>query len=867
MSNKSVDIEILLRETIVEGVKKAKEAIKDLDAGSKDSTKNFKEQIAQQKQYIKELAAEIKKLEEAREGTTGSKRSNINVELGQMRHTLNAENAILQDMQKKNIDLNKDEEKSQGGLVSSLGKWAIGLASVTAALQIGKSIIESTKDTADKFEFAVSAAQGGLEQLWRTIATGDFSNFFDNMGRAIKAGYDFAEAMDKVKESTWALQMDEADVKLKKYQLLEDIRNRELPKDQRIAKGEEYITLEEGLAKKRTDNANLELDAFKKRAATISGIQEDEIVNTLKQVNQTTRIKAEAYNEDLERVKSLKNQALLTSAPEENFRLTRQAQELNEELKKAPEEVKTYANALRGVGKLKEEFIVGFVEAYKKVGDAAASGQEGSLRARNTLHSLKAEIKKDGEDAAKKAKEDAELDNRIKATQELMRAASGDRLSQLAEEYVALSKLKAANNELIDQAIKLARNPDGTVAPALMKARGKAVTSNATPPVAGLQASTWTDIPLARSKNEYTEEELKTLEKQKKLRREILDAVMSLTYQLAQQVGMSEEDAKVVGGLMETTMKAASGDYVGAALATLSTVIALIPTHAQKFQAQIKEINALLEQQQRLISQSSRLGGESAARQAEIRTLEEKKKALEAEQQRLENKKGFLGLFTGKKKLAEVNDELAKLELQIEDANTALTDFFSGGVTQSTLADSIAQSFQDGKGSVDDFGSYTNKILQDAVLSAFKANILGDTLTNAQEQIAEAFKDKTLTAEEIAAIRSTMQSATDEAKAKWDALTQAFPEMYSDTASGSTGMTANIKAITEETASALGGNISAIRINMARLIESGNTSMSMLQQSLEYQLRTADNTEEMGKTLLQIDNRLSRIELDGLKVK
>jgi hypothetical protein len=261
------------------------------------------------------------------------------------------------------------------------------------------------------------------------------------------------------------------------------------------------------------------------------------------------------------------------------------------------------------------------------------------------------------------------------------------------------------------------------------------------------------------------------------------------------------------------------------------------------------------------------MGGESTARQNEIKTLEDKRKALEAEQKRLEGKKGFLGMFTGKKQLAEVNDELAQLQIQIEDSNIALTDFLSGGVTQSTLADSIAQAFQDGKGSVDDFGSYTNKILQDAILTAFKANILGDTLTNAQKQIATAFEDKTLTAEEIAAIRSTMQTATDEARAKMDALTGAFPEMFEGDKSQAKGMTADIKSITEDTASALGGNITAIRINMARIIEGGNTSMNMLQQSLEYQQRTADNTDEMSKTLGSIDKRLSAFELDGLKVK
>jgi hypothetical protein len=873
MSNKSVEIEILLRESIKEGLKKAKESFGDLESGSKLAAAALKKNMDENRQLIRETTLDIKRLTLALSETTNSaKKVEIAGELKSARAALLELQGQNVDMQRKQMEASAGDEKSQGSLIASLGKWALGLASVTAALEIGKSVIASTKDTADKFEFAVSAAKAGVEQLWRSLATGDFSNFLDNMGKAIQAGYDFAEAMDKVKESTWAMEMEEADVQLKKFMMLEGVRNKQLTKDQRIAIGEDYIKLEDDLAKKRVDNATLELNAYKKKAAEISGLQEQEIVNTLKQVDETTRAKAEAYNEAME----FKNSRRTNKTAEEYAKYMPL-------INNATDPVIAYANALKGVGTLKEDFIEGFVQAYKKVGNAEASGVQNSLRARTALNGLKADFKKDEQDAIKKAGEDAELDNRIKATRELMKNASGVELANLALKLVALEKEKKLRDDIARQAIALATDPKlagATGALVEMSAKG-----GATPVTSKLA----TKIDKKQSENDLvdttkkfikekkkqgdvlSDEELKRLKEEHKIRLKIVDAVMTLTYRLAEQLGMTEEEAKVVGGVMDTVMKAASGDYIGAAVSALSTVISLIPTHADKFKAQIEEINGLLEQQQRLIQKASRMGGESASREDELKILEDKKKVLKAEEERLikiRNSGWDIFTFGGNaKKIQKVNDELAQLQIQIEDSKAALTDFIAGGVTENTLADSIAQAFQDGKGSVDDFGTYTNKILQDAILTVFKANILGDTLTNAQKQIATAFEDKTLTAEEIAAIRATMQTATDEAKAKMDALTGAFPEMFEGDKAQAKGMTADIKSITEETASALGGNITAIRINMARIIEGGNTSMNMLQQSLEYQQRTADNTDEMSKTLGSIDKRLSAFELDGIKVK
>lgn len=444
---------------------------------SANMTESVRLQIFNQKQLVKSIMDDITKLQQKikdvpspAESPMGSIQKNINLsnkltsELSARERDLASERQVLLVIQQKQVEGNVVEESSQSKLIGSLGKWAMGLATVATAMEIGKSIIESTKETADKFEFAVAGAKAGLDQFWRSIATGDFSNFFDNMTKAIQAGYDFAKAMDEVKKKIWSQEMEEADSQKRKYELLVALRNKLLTKDERIQAGDDLIKLEDELAAKRVNNATLELDAFKSKAKQISGLQSEEIVNTLKQVDETTRIKAEAYNEDIAHLKSVQSAALTAYGAGQakmGIELDEQAKNLAAGLARAPEQVKVYANALTGVGKMKEEFIIGFVNAYKKVGEAEASGIQSSQRARTTLDSLKEQIKTDAEAAAKKAKDAEGLDNRIAATKKLMddvKDANSQEFTDLTKKLVVLEQEKKLRQSIVDMQMMVANN-------------------------------------------------------------------------------------------------------------------------------------------------------------------------------------------------------------------------------------------------------------------------------------------------------------------------------------------------------------------------------------------------------------------------
>lgn len=143
-------------------------------------------------------------------------------------------------------------EKTQQSMISTLGKWTVGLASVGAAIKLFKDILKSTGDTADKFSFIVEGLKQGFEAVKRTIATLDFKNFVSNVKSAIDEGRRYAESLDAIDEKTRALRITEA-------QLANDVlKLRVIQNDATVAQtkrneaGAKAIEIEEKLAGIRT---------------------------------------------------------------------------------------------------------------------------------------------------------------------------------------------------------------------------------------------------------------------------------------------------------------------------------------------------------------------------------------------------------------------------------------------------------------------------------------------------------------------------------------------------------------------------------------------------------------------------------------
>ena len=224
---------------------------------------------------------------------------------------------------------------------------------------------------------------------------------------------------------------------------------------------------------------------------------------------------------------------------------------------------------------------------------------------------------------------------------------------------------------------------------------------------------------IAKKKKKTDEEAKKIADDELEVRLLIADAI-NQTFSALQSVGLvSDKTATmmrdVAKGFEQMLEGAATGNFIGFIATALSQMIIAFSgmfdnaeTKAEILKGQIEEMNELLEYQERLIDRASRLGGERDARQETVDILTKQYEELAAQ---LEHYQAELAKFEGRKVIwawegnpGEAKDMIEELtpaveeaRQALEDAKQSLNDLLTGGVTQNTIADSIAEGFRSGR--------------------------------------------------------------------------------------------------------------------------------------------------------------------------
>lgn len=1026
MSNKPVEIEIILRESIVKGIKEAQAAFKELDSSAKASTINFKAQIAEQRQAIKQIESDIKNMIAERDKLTSTQaKSNANVEIAAARRALAEEKDLLIKTQTSAAAANKAEEASQGGIIASLGKWAIGLATVTGAMKLGKAIIEATEETGHKFEQVITAAADATNVFFQAVASGDWSNFTDNIGKAIDGAVEYIDKMEEVNN------MKNQDlVTSSKFdkQIADELqftydRSRGNDKN-RLAHLNNAIDLSEKKFTPLIETAEKERDVKLNRASSATGgkIKPEDIKDFIEEYRSLEKMleKGKRYNEAANYIPKVSQTGYISDSELKKVDDYRKEVELlGESGKKAGEKVKQISLITPESRKELAQLVAQVVHLK-----AQAEGQNKFLkRQRGTLETR---IEEDAKNAAKKAKEGEGLDNRIKATKDLMdetKDANSAEFAALTQKLVLLEKEKNLREEIVKMQMMIATNKEmipkgatsvGEAIHDMAKALG--VDLDKTKPletkldISGINKQMAAYEKKANElRKEYHIEEKKELKELGKEWYAVADAADSVSRAIAESnAGLAEmlvgvaQTANQLGNLARTGIftkdketkqygKMSTADAISATVSGTTQLIGIVASAAASRKkvmdeyyssiiSQQHQYNLLLNEQLRLNSDvngslflkdyEGRLKSSTEAyNNAQQKYQDEFKKFATAEA--IVGKKNVVsgqnvlsgigagaaagagigailgggvlslpaaaagaiigsvvgaltGLFAKKKKditaplletypklikaTGEFDEALAKTLItnkQVTEATAAtlqklidwkeaaqkardqlsqvITDL--AGSMGDDLRNALVTAFQDGTDASKAFGDSVNKTL---------SNILSNMIFNRVFEGAFKELDKGMKAsygigedgkpiygsvvdynwvDDFKKFMDQKGALTDQfnkAMVEWKqtAAESGFDLFGKDSSKSSAkGMTTDIKAITEESASQLVGATNAMRLNIAKLLENNTNGMTMLQKSLEYQLRTADNTEDTAKTLREMKGQLTRFELDGIKMK
>ena len=351
---------------------------------------------------------------------------------------------------------------------------AFGFAAIAAGAGMAfKSIIASTSATADNWEFMMNGMKTGLDHFWKTLATGDWSNFTTRLNEAIQAGYDYAEMLDTIQDQTRALSMIESDAADEAMDLEIKVRNKLLSKEERIKAGEERIALEAKLVKERKIIAAENYENEAKEAMRQTGLGLYQIEQVAKDIASEKRLAAEAYNNKVKQYEKLKDlntkqigagtglgggSSIKIQLPD-----TPEILALKSIIDSTDSAYVEYAELIKKYDILNDQSQKNFVEAYVKKNEAAISGKEHIKKIITQVNSLMAGEEENGQKIIEK---NATIAGQIKTLQtqlESTNVTEKQTIKIIYEKIEALTKQAAAYDK-IKRAIRAEATGNTTMA-------------------------------------------------------------------------------------------------------------------------------------------------------------------------------------------------------------------------------------------------------------------------------------------------------------------------------------------------------------------------------------------------------------------
>lgn len=283
------------------------------------------------------------------------------------------------------------------GLLPAFGFTAIA----AGAVSMFKAIKNSTAATSDAFEFAMSGMSTGLDFFYKTMATGNWSNFFTNLNEAITAGYNYAKMLDDISDNHRALRIIESEARGEELRLEEALKNTQLSPKARIQAGKDRIALEEKLSRDRQTIAKKNYDAEFGEATRITKLDEKQLMSVAGVIDSEQKLRASAYTEkveEYEKLKKLNVKKVVTmygttsvQAPD-----TKAMKELKSTIDSTEESVKNYAGFLSSYDIMAEAQQEKLISAVERRNEAINSAPENLKKVITRVNSLLAGENADG---------------------------------------------------------------------------------------------------------------------------------------------------------------------------------------------------------------------------------------------------------------------------------------------------------------------------------------------------------------------------------------------------------------------------------------------------------------------------------------
>uniref|UniRef100_A0A6M3XQF7 Putative tail tape measure protein n=1 Tax=viral metagenome TaxID=1070528 RepID=A0A6M3XQF7_9ZZZZ len=306
---------------------------------------------------------------------------------------------------------------------------------------------------------------------------------------------------------------------------------------------------------------------------------------------------------------------------------------------------------------------------------------------------------------------------------------------------------------------------------------------------------------VAKAKEKYADDDKRADEEKIENTKKLIGNAILFTDQLVSQLDLTQEQTEAIGLLSGTIVQLVEGNFLGAALGILAKVIGVFGQMGDvvsepTWKKQIAAWDALIERQKRVIELSERTGGTEAALKMAVALAQKELDDINAAIAQAWERRGTPS--------QEILDAQRQAINDLFDAQQALNDFLTGGITQIDIAGTIAQGFKDGLSSATDFADKFDDLMRNAINSSLMELSKPAVTAWYKKFAADMASEGGLDSEEIVNL-----------KKEWDAIIAAEEKRreaiyaiagISDNAIANVGLTGQIRRdITEETGTELLG--------------------------------------------------------------
>lgn len=336
-------------------------------------------------------------------------------------------------------------------------------------------------------------------------------------------------------------------------------------------------------------------------------------------------------------------------------------------------------------------------------------------------------------------------------------------------------------------------------------------------------------------------------------------------------VQMDDETQTIIndiGGILDGASQLAQGIATGNPLSIIQGGIGLLTSAFDLFNSKDRKAEKQIKKHAEAIGELERaytalswaigkaLGGEVYKNQkAAIANMQQQQQHLLAMQREERSKKK-----TDNGKIREWQSQYEELGQQIED----MIDTISNDILQTDaktfaneLGDALVSAFAKGESAADAFGQTVDNVIKQAVLNQLKKNFLEKQLQGALDNLEKSmgywngdeFIFDGLSEAEIAAFKAQVNGITSQFNQAMGMYSDIFKEIVVPDAD--TSLTGAVKGVSEETASMLGGQVNAMRMNQVESIQilrqqlaalnaiAANTGYNRFLESIYIQMRNS----------------------------